>query len=359
MRQKYSLAMIQALGQPGDVPDWIRIFPSGWVETTKYPRFLCDDESMNLVIADFEDRGVDIVVDYEHQTLSGGKAPAAGWIKELEARPDGLWGRVEWTKEAAGYLKNREYRYHSPVFWTRDSDQRVVELLQVSLTNSPATKHQDPLINKNKGGNEMDFFKLVLQALGLTGEQDETKVLGVLKAARESAGRVIQALGLKPETGPNEIETAVRELKAKADSPPPASAQVVSFLGLSAGATEPEILAELQTLKTGGPEAATMQAEIKELKADRLKRDVDSLVGLALKEGKVTAAQEPWLRGYASKDLEGAKTYVAKAIQVVPLDKLPPGQAPGGGDGLTETQLQINKALGVSKEAWGKYGPAA
>jgi len=35
------------------------------------------------MVAHYEERGLDLVVDYEHQTLSGHKAPAAGWIREF------------------------------------------------------------------------------------------------------------------------------------------------------------------------------------------------------------------------------------------------------------------------------------
>ncbi len=46
-------------------------------------RFAFDEESADHVIADFAKRGKDVVVDYEHQTLSGNEAPAAGWIRAL------------------------------------------------------------------------------------------------------------------------------------------------------------------------------------------------------------------------------------------------------------------------------------
>lgn len=48
----------------------------------------------------------DMMVDYDHQSLFGakdgvgGRAPAAGWVRELEARSDGIYGRIEWTAAA-------------------------------------------------------------------------------------------------------------------------------------------------------------------------------------------------------------------------------------------------------------------
>ena len=63
--------------------------------------------------------------------------PAAGWIKELQAREDGIWARVAWTPRAAELLANREYRYLSPVFRYRAKDGVVTELTGAGLTHNP------------------------------------------------------------------------------------------------------------------------------------------------------------------------------------------------------------------------------
>lgn len=133
----------------GEPPDWIQIFPDGeytydWkgkVETA-----ICDAESRATIIAEFVARGNDLVIDYEHQTLDGEKAPAAGWIKELEDRgTEGLWARVEWTVEAAEYLRTGEYRYDSPVFDVDPETRRITALHHVALTNWPATHNRNAL----------------------------------------------------------------------------------------------------------------------------------------------------------------------------------------------------------------------
>ena len=76
----------------------------------------------------------DLVIDFEHQTQhakeNGRPAPAAGWIRGLQAR-------VEWTARAAAMLKAREYRYLSPVFFhTRNGI--VTRMEGAALTNYPA-----------------------------------------------------------------------------------------------------------------------------------------------------------------------------------------------------------------------------
>ncbi len=134
------------------IPEWVRLLPLGRVELVdgREP-FEVDQESLAAIVAAFENRGIDLVIDYEHQTLQGKRAPAAGWIKVLEAREDGLWGRVEWTAQAKEYLQEREYRYFSPVLRLDPDTRKPTVLLQVALTNVPAIKGLPPLVAKWNG----------------------------------------------------------------------------------------------------------------------------------------------------------------------------------------------------------------
>jgi phage I-like protein len=96
-----------------------------------------DQEALAAMVAHFQERGLDLVVDNEHQTLSGHKAPAAGWIKELEAREDGLWARMEWTATTRDHLAVREHRYFSPVLRLEDKTRRPLALLACSPHQHP------------------------------------------------------------------------------------------------------------------------------------------------------------------------------------------------------------------------------
>jgi len=129
-----------------------RIFPFGRVETTK-GTFLFDEEAARRVMRAWMEYGNRLSIDYEHQALepvSNGPVPAAGWF-DLEVREDGLWAvNVEWTPRAMELLRNREYRYFSPAFYV-DEDGRIVELINLALTNLPATKRMEPLVAKAVG----------------------------------------------------------------------------------------------------------------------------------------------------------------------------------------------------------------
>lgn len=78
--------------------------------------FVFTPETAEMLIEEFDKRGRDLVIDYEHQTLTGEKAPAATWIDSLTQNSEGLSAHVRyWTRKAADLLQSGEYRYFSPV----------------------------------------------------------------------------------------------------------------------------------------------------------------------------------------------------------------------------------------------------
>ena len=80
------------------------------------------------------------LIDFEHASLSGRAAPAAGWFSRIEWREgQGLFAAgVRWTERAKAMILGREYRYVSPVFRFSAATGEVTELLSVGLTNNPA-----------------------------------------------------------------------------------------------------------------------------------------------------------------------------------------------------------------------------
>jgi phage I-like protein len=132
----------------GKAPEWIKLLPLGEVKLTDgRPPFEVTAGDLEKIVADFQGRGLDMVMDYEHQSLSGGPAPAAAWIKELQARDDGLYARVDWTPQAQEYLANQEYRYFSPVLMM-DENGHPQQMLHLGLTNVPAIAALPPLVGR-------------------------------------------------------------------------------------------------------------------------------------------------------------------------------------------------------------------
>ncbi|MDO4307485.1 MAG: phage protease [Eubacteriales bacterium] len=332
------------------VPTEIKILPLGRVHSQKGD-FNVDEESFELIRKQFKDRKLDLVIDYEHQTLSDVQAPAGGWIKELYKGEDAIIAKVEWTAKAAEYLKNKEYRYLSPVVLVRKRDQKATAIHSVALTNTPAIDGMFALVNSldiediSEGGNIMDLKELA-KALGLpetaTEEENKKAVEDAAKAAEKL--KEMEEKKSEDKTGEGGKPQEVAEVVA--------NSTILSMLGLKEGAKTEDVAASIMALKTGTPDT---QAELLALKQRMQERDADEEVQKALKAGKITAAQTGWAKSYALKDMDGFKGFVEKAPVVVPPGKLELKDAPAA-PGSDEVDVAILKNMGVSMEDVKKYG---
>lgn len=310
------------LQETSELPEWTKILPLGKVSSTKGD-FMVDGESYQSMLDHIRERRLDVVIDYEHQTLKDIQAPAGGWIKELRLGTDAIEAKVEWTEKAKNYLKNKEYRFLSPVINVRKSDKKAVGLHSVALTNTPAINGMFPIINKlgsEEGESKMDLKKLLLEILGLPEETTDEALVEMIKAKCNPA---------------NEHEVV-------------ANKTVLTLLGLKDDAKTEEVCASIMSLKQS-PEIV----ELKALKERLDKQDADQLVNEGLKTGKITAAQKAWAEAYALKDREGFKSYLELAPQTVPMGEV---------NTSTETKKSVEldpialKNMGISKEDIEKYG---
>ena len=122
----YALAACAVdLSTAGAAPTEIRLLPAGPFRSVDTRPAECaawqlSAETAARLIATAAARTSDYVIDFEHQTLrsaeNGQPAPAAGWFKTLEFKPDGLYATdVRWTANAARMIAAGEYRYLSLV----------------------------------------------------------------------------------------------------------------------------------------------------------------------------------------------------------------------------------------------------
>jgi len=151
---------------------WIKIGTEGVWEGHMYGRFEMNEETYTQMVENFQRLALDIVVDYEHQTLYGDKAPAAGWIKQpdsLKVEGGELFALIEWTDTAKEHIKNKEYKYLSPTFKPDTIDPKTGanigwSLHSVALTNTPFLSEIDAVANKNQNQtNEEEKMSKELQ----------------------------------------------------------------------------------------------------------------------------------------------------------------------------------------------------
>jgi len=165
---------------------WHLVVPDGEVKSSSGD-FVLNAEGAAATIAEFRKRGVDLPVDYEHQTLGGefssptGEAPAAGWIKELRYTPGaGLYAGVLWNQRGLGQISSREYGYFSPVTLVRKKDQVMTGLHSVALTNVPAIEQMERIAASATLRKWIDAFENTeVQAMG-TEQKDVVANVGGL-----------------------------------------------------------------------------------------------------------------------------------------------------------------------------------
>ncbi len=324
-----------------NLPEWIRVLPLGKVELADHREpFMVDEVSLDSMVAAFRSRGIDLVIDYEHQSLNGERAPAAGWIKNLEARDDGLWARVDWTQQAREYLAQREYRYFSPVLRLDPETRRPMALMHVGLTNVPAINHLPPLVARWGGGNTASGEQHPLDPeLG-------TPVLkmNLVKEKPKMVEKLKRLMGLTPEV--EESAVCGRALEAFRD--------LSVILDLPDDATVAQLRGAVEAHKAGMARLLKAEEEVQALKARVLDEATERSVEEALKAGKVSPAQRGWALEYCRRDPEGFRTYAARAPKLVPCgEELHLRREPFDEEhGLVPEELAVCRSLNVSAEAY-------
>lgn len=321
MKKKY-LAMVAKIGleKGADLPEWFVIFAAGTTEIEGDGSFVVDELAYEAVLERIERRGIEIVFDYEHQTLCGDKAPAAGWCKQWRYRDGvGIEARVEWTEKAAEFLAAGEYRYFSPVFYVRQSDRRLAAVTSVALTNSPKTNKLQPLIAKMgiEEEDDMNLLQLLIAAFGMSEDSNEAAVVAKAK-----------------------------ELLEKGNMPLVAK-DILTALEMEDGDVR-GVVASIHAIKQV-PKTMVPRADFDALRAKVEGQEAETLVAAALKEGKITPDQKDWATTYAKADAAGFTTFVAKAPQVVPVGGLPPGSPPQEDGALSPEEKLVAKQMGVDE----------
>ena len=333
--------ILSVLKEMTGAPTEFQILPWGKIDISgDEPAYLYDQEAAAL-IEEFKERGNDMVVDYEHQTMQDVQAPAAGWIKRLVWKgTEGLWAVVEWTGKAAEYLSSREYRYFSPVIWITAKDRRVILLENVALTNQPKINNLKPLMAKMRHEDNQN-------------QEREEIMIAKLK----------KLLGLANEAGEDKIEEAVTQLVAKNTKLEADAAKVVACkevmvaLGAKEDAGKDEVVQIVASLKAPADVAKTLSLEVTALKQKIAAMEQEDLISLALKEGKTSPEElDKWGRDLAGKAPEQFRQIVLSrpAGSVIPVDgiKIAAKDTQGAVDAA---QRSINEMMGIDEETFKKY----
>lgn len=279
MTTKSALALCNALplSEPeGDgASEWLHLLPGGGQIHTgdgRGPYTVDDYEALAAASLGDGDR---LVLDECHSTdlaaPKGHSAPARGWIVELQARADGIWGLVEWTGTGRQLRADKAYRGISPAI-LHTKDKKIVGIARASLVNVPNLKGLTALHQKE---TSMNFREMLIELLKLDEEADDAAIETALRKAMEGAAQEADV-----ETAVHSALAPIRdqlELDESGDI-------VATITALQAAGNDDKQGAIITSLQS---ELSNVSSQLTALQAERSLDAATSFVDKAIHDGRV------------------------------------------------------------------------
>lgn len=252
------------------------------------------------IIERWKKTGHDIPVDIEHATELRGpqglSAPAVGWITDLVVDQNGgIVGSVSWTEEGKELIASRKYRYFSPAYLVDRNTKEIAGIRSIGLTNVPNLG----VPSLNSEGNE-------------------------------------------------EGEDMEKDLKV-----------ICNSLGIAEGATEAEVVTEINSLRSRLAAAETKAAEaerkIREQEEAAFEAELNSAVEKGVEDGKIAPAQkEFFLTSINSQEaLDSFKAMLGKSPRLIEDGETVTGKPEGEGKvSLNAEEKAFSEMLGVTQEEY-------
>ncbi|MEY9717864.1 phage I-like protein [Sinorhizobium fredii] len=356
----HAAALVADHAAPGNGASWIMLLPLGQFSGRdgRGPYDAGDKAHLEAVIkATLQRAGsTEIVVDYDHQTMFsavpgvGGRAPAAGWIKEFAVREDGLWGRVEWTEAAAAAVRAGEYRYISPVYLHTQSG-KVTRLISAALTNVPNLDLAAVAARADLTTQEEPMDKIAL-ALGLAQGAGEDAILTAINAVLTSTSAIAVALGLDKATKPEALAAQAAAFRADVE-------RVTTAAGLKSGAKVDDVVTAIQSARTGAADptkfvpieqVTAMQADIKALQEKLSGNEAEEAVNAAIRDGKLAPALKEWGLALHRRDATQFKAFVDNAPSLTAAQRTSSTTPAPKSDALDDADLAVMRQMGLTEE---------
>jgi phage I-like protein len=181
--------------KPGETIENVQICPVGDFPNGDRNQH-CTLEALENVVAKWKEDGEkEVLVDFEHNSEAGGTSDtsAAAWVSNLRADKErGLVGDFKLTDLGAEAISNRRLRFLSVAWLVNKETREPFEIRSIALTNKPNIPVA-PVLNRETNG-------------GINVEEMKGPTMDKLK----------EALGLSADATEQDILAAVQEaLKAK------------------------------------------------------------------------------------------------------------------------------------------------
>lgn len=327
----------------------------------------------------------DLVIDYEHQSQESGEAPAAGWFNQkIYLKDDGIYATVkEWTKRAADYIANKEYRYMSPVFALNRPDKVTGEIIPLrfkssTLTNNPFLDNIKPLSAKEDDANQTIIYltdvispqskgdtamlEKILKLLGLdpaaTLEVVEAKIAELMNAGSTVAAKYKSAmheLSLKDDASIDDVKAFAARHNA-----------ILTELGVKPTDTLDAIKQVIVAAKDKGksdldsPKVIALTERVNALNLALTERDFSDVIKKHQDRGAIMPNEVDDLKSDVTKGLISCKDLDARLAKRTDNSMVPMGKIISASDttnkAIDQNTLEIAGRAGVTKEEIEKFG---
>ncbi len=258
---------------------------------------------------------------------------AAMGFGTLACRADGqeLWISAEWTPSAYELLKEKIFRYFSPVF--RGLRKGPVRITSVAMENEPAIKNLDVLAATSNAvpsgagltppAQNDDAACGAYLKIEQPNELKHTKGSKMTKKLIEALKRLVPGTDAAALAAEDADETKQDELAAAVDGAANLLDDLRKLLELADAAGAADIKAAVEAMLEKAKQGEAAKAEANELKLSAENRERAEIYAKAEAERKLTPAMKPWADGL---DIATLSAWYKVAPAVVPgeLPKTPP-----------------------------------
>ncbi len=280
---------------------WNMLMPIGQWHRSDFPEggIKVDASLVAKFVANWKANGSPALpVDYHHEEGD----IASGWIEQLEARADGLWGATKWTKTARAHILDDEYRYLSPTFALESTDRR-------------SGKPQGPWLYGAALLNDPFFDSMPRVAASVDLSSTQTPKAPVAKEQHLNRKLLCARLGLGEDATDEQINAALAKPAVIEAAAKPDAAVITAAVEAAIAPLKGAFDAQAKALTASN-------ARIDELIEQKATAEVDALVDGLLhgkwnggKQGHIIASQADQVKAYAKAlgVAEAQKFYSAMA----------------------------------------------
>ena len=276
------------------IPEEIHVIPIGQWEHPLYGPILITPTDIREFCQNFNQevrKGVFITAGHEGMN----ELPAVGWFKELEARDNGLWGKVEWNEDGKELLSKKAYKFFSPEFYQTYEDPQTQQLYRNVLTGGALTKSpyfkeleavvfSEPKLDNSLTETSMNLQELLAKKAEEISAEEKTFVKEHQAELTDEQKTAMSAVLAPEETADEKTAREAKEAadKAAADAKAAEDAAAAAAAagngdGSQVNASEKVMItaSELATLRTKANEG---HLAMKELNAQKIEASVTALV---------------------------------------------------------------------------------